>query len=455
MKNVLLVTVDSLRADHVGYHGYTRATTPHLDTMAESAHVFTNAFANGCSTRRSFPSILTSTYPLMYGGFEKISPDRTLVSEAFDEAGYATGGFQSNPHLLAEFGYESGYDMYFGSNDEAPSTSRLRQFVKQTFDDDGLVFRSLKAGFDFSERFLGYNPGEPFVKADEKTDAALEWTESVDVPVFLWVHYMDVHHPYHPPERHQLAFRDEPVPKRRAVKLRRKMLEEPGDVTETEMGTIRDLYDGEIRFFDAQMHRLIEGVRERLSGETIVAVTSDHGDEFRDHHGFAHYDTFYDELLHVPLLIDVDGSGEYDVLVSLLDLAPTLLSYADVEIPDTFVGESLEAVIDGDDWEKGAVVAESGDLDEEYRCGYRTTAWKYIRNGNHRQAPNKPDEELYDLEADPGELENAIHREAETAGELRRAVEDHKERVAETDRAVETVEIDTATEQRLKDLGYK
>jgi arylsulfatase A-like enzyme len=455
MTNALLVTVDSLRADHVGYHGYERETTPNLDAMAESAHTFSNAFSNGCSTRRSFPSILTSTYPLMYGGFEKIAEERTLISEAFDRAGYATGGFQSNPHLLAEFGYERGYDMYFGSNEEASSTSRLRQFVKQIFDDDSLPFRVAKSAFDFSERVFGYNPGEPFVRADEKTDAALEWIESVEQPVFLWVHYMDVHHPYHPPEKHQRAFRDQPISKRTAVKLRRKMLEAPEKITQSEMQKIQDLYDGEIRFFDEQMHRLIEGTRDHLSDETIVAVTSDHGDEFNDHDGFAHYDTFYDELLHVPLVVDVEGSGKYDELVSLLDLAPTLLSYADVDIPETFVGESLWAVIEDDGWEKDAIVAESGLLADEFRCGYRTTEWKYIRNGNHRHAPNKPDEELYDLEEDPNERQNIIAEANETATELREAVEEHREQAEKTDTAVESVELDTATEQRLEDLGYK
>lgn len=456
MRNVLLVTVDSLRADHVGYHGYDRETTPNLDAMAESAHVFTNAFSNGCSTRRSFPSILTSTYPLMYGGFEKISEERTLVSEAFDDARYATGGFQSNPHLLEEFGYGRGFDRYFGSNTDTASTSGLRHFVKQTFDDESLPFRVLKVGFDLSERVLGYNPGEPFVKADEKTDEALSWVRGVDEPVFLWVHYMDVHHPYRPPAEHQLKFRDSTVSKREAVKLRRKMLEDPDGVTDSELRIIRDLYDGEIRFFDAEMNRLVEGFRKLLSGETVVAVTSDHGDEFRDHHGFAHYDTFYDELLHVPLLMDVAGSGEYDDLVSLLDLAPTLLDYAGVDIPETFVGESLASVIDGGEWEKDAVIAESGSLDpEEFRCGYRTETWKYIRGGNHRQAPEKSSEELYDIAEDPGEKNNLIDEAAEQAETLRDAVEAHRHRIAETDREIETVEIDAETQQRLEDLGYK
>ena len=456
MRNVLLVTVDSLRADHVGYHGYDRDTTANLDAMAESAHVFLNAFSNGCSTRRSFPSILGSTYPLMYGGFEKISEDRRLVSEAFDDAGYATGGFQSNPHLLKEFGYGCGFDHYFGSNEEASSTSQLRHFIKQAFDDESLLFRVLKTGFDLSERLIGYNPGEPFVTAEQKTDEALAWARGVDEPVFLWVHYMDVHHPYHPPEEHQLAFRDSTVSKRESVKLRRKMLEDPHNMTDEELQKIIDLYDGEIRYFDAEMHRLVEGAREALDGDTVVAVTSDHGDEFGDHHGFAHYDTFYDELLHIPLLLGVDGNGDHDELVSHLDLAPTLLEYAGADIPETFVGESLASIIKEDEWDKEAVIAESGSLDpEEFRCTYRTNEWKYIRGGNHRQAEDKPAEELYDLTDDPTEQVNLIDKATEKISGLREAVDEHKQRVEETDRTVEPVEIDAETQQRLEDLGYK
>lgn len=452
-ENVLLVTVDSLRADHVGYHGYDRETTPNLDRMAESSHTFLNAFANGCGTSRSFPSILSSTYPLMYGGFEKLSEDRKLISEVFDAEGYTTGGFQSNPHLLEEFGYARGYDFYFGSNSEASSSSRLRQFVKRTFDDNGILFKTLKLGFDLSERFVGYNPGEPFVPAEEKTDEALSWVRGLeDSPVFMWVHYMDVHHPYHPPDEHQLAFRDSTVSKRKAVRLRRKMLDNPRGVTDSELQIIKDLYDGEIRYFDTEMNRLVEGVRQELSGDTVVAVTSDHGDEFMDHGKFSHYNTFYDELLHVPLLVDVEGSGEYDELVSLLDLAPTLVDYAGVDTPDIYMGNTLRDLIEGKRWTKDAVIAESGSHEpDEFMCSYRTSDWKYIRGG----CRSDESEELYNLKRDPDEYENVIHRNPEVAEEFRENVIAHKGSIMKTERNVESVEVDADTEQRLRDLGYK
>lgn len=454
MDNVILVTVDSLRADHVGYHGYNRDTTPNLDRRAEENHVFYHAFANGCNTRRSFPSILSGTYPLMYGGFEKLSRDRTVLAEPFQDAGFTTGGFQSNPFLLAQFGYGRGFEKYYGSNSEASSTSRIRQYFKNTLD-HGPVLHALQRAFNLSERFIGYNPGEPFVKADEITDEALSWVSGVDSPVFLWVHFMDVHHPYHPPVAYQREFRDEPVSKRRAVKLRRKMLDSPQRITEVELQTILDLYDGEIRFVDEEINRLIEDARAELSGDTIVAVTSDHGDELDDHHGFAHHDTFYDELLHVPLIVDAPGSGEYHDLVGLIDLAPTLLSYGEVEIPDSYVGESLRTLVSDGEWSKQYVFAESGSTaDGEFQCGCRTADLKYIRGGDHPDAADKPSEELYDLEADPGETSNLIDDAEQRAAVLREVVDEHEREVRATDRSVEPVEIDSETQRRLEDLGY-
>jgi len=99
MRDIVLVTVDSLRADHVGWHGYDRNTTPNLDQRAASAQTFTSAFSHACSTRPSFPSIMTSSYALEYGGFERLSSKRTTIAELLEEAGYETAGFHSNLYL--------------------------------------------------------------------------------------------------------------------------------------------------------------------------------------------------------------------------------------------------------------------------------------------------------------------------------------------------------------------
>lgn len=111
MRDVLLITVDSLRADHLSAAGYERETTPCVDRLAANGHRFTSAFAHACATRASFPSILTSSTALMYGGYESLSENRTLVTEALPAA-YRAGGFHSNLYLSAEFGYSRGFDAF-------------------------------------------------------------------------------------------------------------------------------------------------------------------------------------------------------------------------------------------------------------------------------------------------------------------------------------------------------
>ncbi|ELZ19137.1 sulfatase [Haloterrigena salina JCM 13891] len=140
----------------------------------------------------------------MYGGYERISEDRTLISEAFDDAGYRTAGFHSNLYLSADFGYDRGFDEFYDSKTDPSATARLRQFVKDQLDSDGILYQTLARAFETAEETAGINVGSAYVSADEITDRALEWAESVatDGPRFLWVHYMDVHHPYVPPERH-------------------------------------------------------------------------------------------------------------------------------------------------------------------------------------------------------------------------------------------------------------
>ena len=443
MNDAVLITVDSLRADHVGYHGYGRETTPSLDSLAESSHVLYNAFANGCGTSRSFPSIMSSTYPRMYGGFKPISAERPLLAETLQEAGYRTAGFHSNPYLNAQFGYDRGFETFFSSESESSVLGDLRQWVKDTFDESGLVFRLLKSVYDSSERTVGFNPGTPFVRAEELTDRAIRWVRSADAgPRFLWVHYMDVHHPYAPPESYQRPFRDEAVSDRRAVQLRRKMLEEPDEVTDAELRTLIDLYDGEIRYFDHHAGRLIEEIRDAWGSNTVIAFTSDHGDEFLDHGSFSHYDTFYDELIHVPLLCSVDDAGgEHDELVELLDVAPTLVDCAGVSVADEFLGTSLRELFDGGVWEKDGVCVEASS-----GRAYRTSDWKYIRADSGRK--------LFDLTGDPDERTDVLDDNPDLAREFEARLERYERYEEETRTDVEAVDIDGQTEERLEDLGY-
>lgn len=443
MRDIVFITVDSLRADHVGWHGYDRDTTPFLDELANGGHTFKRAFANGHCTSHSFPAIMTSVYSSMHGGVRKLSEQQTPVAEAIQSAGYSTAGFHSNPHLLPQFGYGRGFNTFFDSDSEPSRLARLRQWVKDTLNQDGLLYSILERSFAASEQKIGFNPGTPFVPAGELTDRAIDrCREMTEGPRFLWIHYMDVHHPYLPPGEHQLVFREDLISKRRAVKLRRKMLESPESITNQELTDLIDLYDGEIRFFDTEVQRLVEEIQAEWDSEPLIAFTSDHGDEFLDHGQFSHYKTLYDELLHVPVFVnDGESSSSHEDIVELIDLPPTMLEYADVDVPDSYEGTSLRTVIEGNEKEKQYAICDGEDT-----YSYRDDRWKLIE---------RPDNvELYDIRIDPDEQENVSQDHPDVVEELATIIDSYRQKAAQTDEQLDSVAIDGEVQDRLEQLGY-
>jgi len=226
------------------------------------------------------------------------------------------------------------------------------------------------------------------------------------------------------------------------------MIEEPENVTEAEVSDIVDLYDAEIRYADSQIKRLIEGAKEAWSGETVTVVTADHGEEFKDHGRFSHYTTFHDEVLQVPLLVDIpdDDGGRNDDLVGLLDITPTLVDYGGGEQSDAFYGSSLRPLIEDGEWDRTEIFANWKNEDER-RFAYRDKEWKYIRM--------RDEESLYHMQNDPDEMENVIDDNPEIASRLREAVNNHVEEVDATMTDLGEVEMDENVKERLRDLGYK
>ncbi|MFD1512911.1 sulfatase [Halomarina rubra] len=448
MRDVLFITVDSLRADHVGCYGYDRPTTPNVDDLAGEGHTFENAFSHACATRPSFPSILTSSTALMYGGYERISERRTLVSEALKPE-FSTAGFHSNLYLSEEFGYGRGFDEFFDSKTDPSGLARLKQEVKERLDEDGRLFQFLSRAVETAEKEAGVNVGSAYVRADEMTDMGIEWAERQrDGPRFLWVHYMDVHHPYVPPAEHQRPFRDDPVGERESIKLRRKMIEDPGEVTDEELDTIIDLYDAEIRYTDAEVGRLVERVRAAWD-DPVVCFTSDHGEEFREHGGFSHSQTFHDEVTHVPLVVDVgdDAGATHEDIVGMLDVTPTLVDYAGQEQSEAFYGHSLRALVEDDEWPREHVVGDWADGERtEFRYAYRDDRWKFVDLAGETA--------LYDLEADPEERTDVSGEFSDERERIEAVLDDHRDTVAATAEDLDEVEMTEDVKSRLRDLGY-
>lgn len=435
--NLALITVDSLRSDHVGVYGYGRDTTPNIDAMAGEGHVFKDTVAHACATRPSFPSILTSTHGLLYGGFDHLSDEQIPLSIPLSEAGYTTGAFHSNPYLSSQFGYSRGFDTFSDSRESSTYTSRLRRYVSNNI--GGRVNDLLSWAHTKAEEHAGVDVGAYYQDATSLTDEALEWVETAEEPWFLWIHYMDPHHPYVPPDEHQVFGKT--ISQRRGVKLRQQVLTDPDSLSKSDWSDLIDLYDAEIRYTDAQIGRLL-GELDNVTW----ALTADHGEEFYDHGDFGHKNRFYEEHVHVPFVLGgTDTSGVHNGLVGLNDVPVTLLQEAEADVPDTYRGK--HALSGERDRVLGGWAGDVGTDLEHARLMSRTKDEKYIR------LVEDGTEKLFDLSSDPLEQRNVL---LEQSGEDHiSSIDAFLTEIKSSGETSDRVDIGDDLENQLKHLGYK
>lgn len=317
-KNVVLVTIDALRADHV--YG-SRPETPILDTFSENGLTFSTALANGCSSRSAFPAIVTGTHAWQYGGHRREDlRGRPHVAEELSEAGYATGGFHSNAFLVSGTGYERGFDEYFDY-----------EIGRKQFD------------------YFNESPGphvDPTIDGHELNREAIRWLRSVDPPVFCWLHYMDIHFPYRPVQH---TASDE-ISYRESERLRKK-LHADEELTDQEWETVETLYRGQVEYVDECLGALFGSIAQQLPpDETVVIITADHGELLGENGRQGHVEAPREEILGVPLIVrDSENQGTVRTPVSGTDVVPTVLSYANVDVPDRCEGQPLQPGAQPDD----------------------------------------------------------------------------------------------------------
>ncbi len=432
MHNLILVTVDCLRADHLGCYGYRLPTTPFLDRLSRTSWRFERAIVAGTPTYYSFPAILASRYPLSLGrNVVGLAPGEATLATGLRQAGYTTAAWiAGNPYLSARERYHQGFDLaedFLSDRREPPvdvgrrpfrsSGARLKRLLRALLGSGRTGTHLYRELIFFYWCWWGrQRPGEmtrarQYPAADAVVGQAREWLrERAAEPFFLWLHMMDPHHPYFPPEEGLALLGRSDLTADRAQVLNALWGRE--DVSRRRLDRHRDeilaLYDAGIRWVDDQIGELVSDLRAAGRWErTLFALTADHGEEFLDHGGRYHYPVrLSPELTRVPLLIHGPAvGGEVPGLFSLIDLAPTLLDMLDVESPPTFSGESrwrrngfeprpyavTECVFD-----RRQPWAESG------RDGARLVA---IQNQEHKLVVNfaTGDEQLFDLVADPGE----------------------------------------------------
>ncbi|MGA1840177.1 MAG: tetratricopeptide repeat protein [bacterium] len=392
--NLLLITIDTLRADHLGCYGYNKVKTPAIDSLAKEGVLFTRAFTPVPVTLPSHVSIMTGQYPIQHGirnnGNFILGPDATTLAEVMKAQGYRTGACIGAFVLDSLFGLDQGFDFY----------------------DDSLPKEGAAAILLENER-----------RAEAVTQAGLNWLEkNKDAPFFLWLHYFDPHAIYLPPNPFKEEYKG-------------------------------NLYDGEIAYTDSCIDNLLQGMEKlELKERTIIILTSDHGEGLGEHGEPTHAIFIYDSTLQIPLIIRDPGgtlpSGKINAMVTTLDIFPTILDLLDLsskEINLKFEGKSLmPLIIKKVDSLHSEILCES--LYPELNFGWsriegvRTPEWKYV---------SAPRPELYNLIEDPKETKNLfpqttnVWQDKLTA--LKAALGPEKE---------SAVSLDDQVRQRLESLGY-
>lgn len=448
---VVLVSVDTLRADHLTLYGPSPVSTPNMDRIGQEGATARTAWAPFGRTTQSVGSFLTGLHPLRHGadGLGMPLPDRVVtLAERFKAAGYRTAAFVSNMHLQKGAGFEQGFDVYSNPPSRWATDS-----------------------------------------AGPLTEEALAWlgdqvARAEGAPLFLWIHYLDPHWPYQPgPE---LVEQFDPEWDGSYDLFERVS---SGDITKgdvifhaaerltgREIENTRLRYAAEVHANDVAVGRLLSGMEELGLADAPLLFTADHGESLGEHrYWFAHGEYVYDDTLHVPFLVRAPGRIPPGTVlggpVLLEDVMPTLLDLAGLDVPDDLDGRSLapELTAGGDVTLPVREVIHLADhnlvREENPRrpVAGREGRWWAIRQGGWKliqipQPDGSMEEELYHVDADPGETRNLVHEATEQLDRLRDLLEARREGLLAVapkgDSRVHQEDIPADQLERLRELGY-
>jgi arylsulfatase A-like enzyme/Tfp pilus assembly protein PilF len=409
--NVVLITIDTLRADHVGCYGYKQIKTPNIDGLAADGARFERAFAVVPVTLPSHTSMLTGTYPMLSGMHDfsgnKLSPLQPTLASVLKQAGYQTGAVIAAAVLDSRFGLNQGFDFYY----------------------DHFDFNRLdEANLDQMER-----------SGNVVADVALDWlAKNSQNKFFLWVHLYDPHFPYRPPEPYSREYAAQP-------------------------------YDGEIAFADEQVGRLLRFLKEKgIYRNTVIVLCGDHGESLGEHGEKTHGFFIYNATMHVPLIIRLPENAAARVVadpVSLVDLMPTVLGAVGLEIPSQVQGRSLlpqlrdlrdHDDLHGDDLHHDDQAGRDRVLYGETYLPRLHFNWSELRGSENTKYHfiDAPRPELYDLAKDPGEVHNLFTEKKAVSEEMRAKLAGMIRDYSAGKELAEKTGLDPDLMERLKALGY-
>jgi arylsulfatase A-like enzyme len=411
--SIVLVMIDTLRADHLQHHGYEREVSPNISRWAEQGTWFSSAVAASPWTGPSVASMVTGYYPDELGIRDLDDPlprAATTLAETLAAQGYATGAVISNGYIAAWFGHDQGYGHFFQE--------------EYTGDDDNFT---------------------PVSTADRITNHALDWMRTAPRPFFLYVHYTDPHDPYLPPEAWSKRFVADPEVLDEELLLKGNFARLP--LSRNQLVAVHAMYEASIAFTDYEVGRLLDSVTPQV----LVVIVGDHGEEFLEHGGFRHGHTVYEELLHVPLIFagaGVEAGREVRQVVSHVDIAPTILELSGCAPPAGASGRSLRPLLEGSrDAIEPYVVFGVREFRGSKLVAARSENWKLV----FQEEPERL--ALFDLAADPRERHDVSGSEPRVVERLKAEILNRRERVAPAP-DLDDEELEKKRLQELRSLGY-
>lgn len=430
--NIVLILVDTLRADRLGAWGNQRGLTPFMDELASQGTVFQNAYSTTAYTTPAVASLFTSRYPSQHRvlNADSVLGDAEItLAEQLASLGYATAAFTANILIDGQWGFGQGFDHFFSMRLRKMRAYTIRQRVRQW----------------------------------------LDTPRSGNAPLFLYLHYFDPHGPYEPPApfRTQLHIGTDTAAET-AAKQKSDLMNWKGLLPE-EVALLASLYDAEVAAFDAQLRIQLDELRERgVLDNAIVAITADHGEEFYEHNQMGHGRSLYNELIHIPLLFIVPDTSAATVRepVSLVDVAPTILALVDQPVPPTFEGRSLVGLLGRSPMVerlRSMGIPVGGRLAPPCLFELERNSAQFdlrqhtagIIKGSTKLLQKQTGEELYELASNPSEVAVLARADGDRAATLRAQLEDIRARLQQrAARAPESKELDDATKEKIRALGY-
>lgn len=444
-KRTILITIDCWRLDRLGVFGYKNSVLPNINKLSKNAYTFENMISNSSNTAPSFYALFMSKIPVIDGQYSPLPSDQKQFTEILRENKVKTCAIHSNPHLGVTCNYNKGFDDFFDMFEEPEYYSLRKKLINRI--NKILDFFGLKVITKLNKRFLkkirlkAFKPSMrtkkinyAYSNAKDVTRKAIEWvSKNYKSDFFLWIHYMDSHRPYFPPDKFIKRVSNREISESTKLYLRdivrffKPDSKERLNIDDDSIELTNIIYDAELNYVDYYLGILFKYLKHvKIFSDVNLVLTADHGEAIFEHGFLGHQISLYDELLKIPLIIQLEHNQKSQRVIKtyaeLIDLAPTILNTFNIapSLDYNFRGISLIPLIDKEDNNKksenilSALLHHDNKIYSFYRktnesyfilISIRTKNWKLIFD---EQTNNY---ELYNLVEDPKELTNLFYKE--------------------------------------------